>query len=178
MIWSGSGQVPHPVRPKLRAIEPEMKLRIIAVGPKMPAWVGDAVAEYSKRMPRDLPVEWQPIALGKRGRNASAEVAMRQEGDAMLGSIKETDWVVALDLNGKAWSTEDLAQQLEQWRLQAKDLVILIGGPDGLDQRCLARADQRWSLSRLTLPHPLVRVLLVEQLYRAWTITQNHPYHK
>ncbi|MHA7881423.1 MAG: 23S rRNA (pseudouridine(1915)-N(3))-methyltransferase RlmH [Saccharospirillum sp.] len=155
-----------------------MKLRIIAVGPKMPAWVQDAVAEYSKRLPRDLPVDWQPIALGNRGRNASAEVAIRHEGDAMLSAIRDTDWVVALDLAGKAWSTEELAGQLGQWRLQARDLAILIGGPDGLDARCLKRADQRWSLSRLTLPHPLVRVLLVEQLYRAWTITQNHPYHK
>ncbi|MCH8529697.1 MAG: 23S rRNA (pseudouridine(1915)-N(3))-methyltransferase RlmH [Saccharospirillum sp.] len=155
-----------------------MKLRIIAVGPKMPAWVNEAVAEYSKRLPRDLPLEWQPIALGNRGRNASAEVAMRQEGESMLATIKETDWVVALDLGGKAWSTENLAEQLEQWRLQARDLAILIGGPDGLDPRCLSRADQRWSLSNLTLPHPLVRVLLVEQVYRAWTITQHHPYHK
>ncbi|MFT4674339.1 MAG: 23S rRNA (pseudouridine1915-N3)-methyltransferase, partial [Reinekea sp.] len=98
--------------------------------------------------------------------------------DSMLAAIRDSDHVVALDLHGQAWSTEQLSGQLQHWREQAKDLVILIGGPDGLDPRALARADQRWSLSNLTLPHPLVRVLLAEQVYRAWSISQNHPYHK
>lgn len=144
----------------------------------MPAWVDAAVAEYQKRMPRELPVEFVPLALGQRGRNASIGKAIGQEGDAMLAALKPEDQVVALDLSGKAWSTEQLADQLRHWRLEARDLALLIGGPDGLDPRCLARADQRWCLSNLTLPHPLVRVLLAEQLYRAWTVTQNHPYHK
>jgi len=155
-----------------------MKIRILAIGPKMPAWVGSAIAEYHKRMPRDLPIELVPLALGNRGRNTPAEKAMGQEGDVMLAALKPDDQVVALDLSGKPWSTVQLAEQLEGWRLAARDLVLLIGGPDGLDPRCLARAGQRWCLSNLTLPHPLVRVLLAEQLYRAWTITQNHPYHK
>lgn len=155
-----------------------MKIRILAIGPKMPAWVDSAVAEYQKRMPRELPVEFVPLALGQRGRNASKDKAIAQEGDAMLAAIRPEDQVVALDLSGKAWSTEQLADQLTQWRLEARDLTLLIGGPDGLDPRCLDRAGQRWCLSNLTLPHPLVRVLLAEQLYRAWTVTQNHPYHK
>lgn len=155
-----------------------MKIRILAIGPKMPAWVDTAVAEYQKRMPRELPVDFVPLALGQRGRNASTDKAIAQEGDAMLAAIKPEDQVVALDLSGKAWSTEQLADQLTQWRLEARDLTLLIGGPDGLDPRCLARSAQRWCLSNLTLPHPLVRVLLAEQLYRAWTVTQNHPYHK
>ncbi len=155
-----------------------MKIRILAIGPKMPAWVDSAVAEYQKRMPREMPVEFVPLALGQRGRNALIDKAIAQEGDAMLAAIRPEDQVVALDLSGKAWSTEQLAEQLTQWRLEARDLALLIGGPDGLDPRCLARAGQRWCLSNLTLPHPLVRVLLAEQLYRAWTVTQNHPYHK
>ncbi len=155
-----------------------MKLKVLAIGPKMPAWVDSAVAEYAKRMPRDLALEFVPLPLGTRGKNADTERAIQREGDAMLASIRPTDQVVALDLSGKAWSTPDLAHQLEEWRLAARDLCFLIGGPDGLDARCLARAEQRWCLSNLTLPHPLVRVLLAEQLYRAWTITQNHPYHK
>lgn len=155
-----------------------MKIRILAIGPKMPAWVDSAVTEYQKRMPRELPVEFVPLALGQRGRNASKDKAIAQEGDAMLAAIRPEDQVVALDLSGKAWSTEQLADQLTQWRLEARDLTLLIGGPDGLDPRCLALAGQRWCLSNLTLPHPLVRVLLAEQLYRAWTVTQNHPYHK
>lgn len=155
-----------------------MKLRVLAIGPKMPAWVDEAVAEYTKRMPRDLPVEFVPLPLGPRGKNADLERAIAREGDAMLAVVRPDDRIIALDLSGKAWSTPELARQLTHWRLDSRDVSLLVGGPDGLDPRCLARADQRWCLSNLTLPHPLVRVLLAEQLYRAWTITQNHPYHK
>lgn len=144
----------------------------------MPAWVDEAVTEYTKRMPRDLPVEFVPLPLGPRGKNVDVKKAVTREGDAMLAALKQDDHVVALDLSGKAWSTQNLAEQLTQWRLDSRDVNLLIGGPDGLDPRCLARAEQRWCLSNLTLPHPLVRVLLAEQLYRAWTVTQNHPYHK
>lgn len=144
----------------------------------MPSWVADGTGDYLKRMPRELPIEFLPLALGGRGKNQPVARAIEQEGDAMLAAIREYDHVVALDLGGCSWSTEELSVQLQGWRENAKDVCILIGGPDGLDARCLARADQKWSLSKLTLPHPLVRVLLAEQLYRAWSITQNHPYHK
>lgn len=155
-----------------------MKLRVLAIGQKMPAWVKDGVAEYSKRLPAEMPLDWVELPLGQRAKNRPVEQAMAQEGDAMLATIRADDTVVALAVDGKPWSTPDLARQLENWWLEGRDLCLLIGGPDGLDPRCLARADQRWSLSALTLPHPLVRVLLSEQLYRAWTITRNHPYHK
>lgn len=155
-----------------------MKIRIVAIGPKMPAWVSEATGDYLKRLPRELQVEFVPLAIGNRGKSSTIEKAIAQEGDAMLNVIKDQDHVIALDLSGKAWSTEQLSDQLQSWREQARDAVMLIGGPDGLDARCLARANQKWCLSNLTLPHPLVRVLLAEQLYRAWSITQNHPYHK
>ncbi|MBU2864922.1 23S rRNA (pseudouridine(1915)-N(3))-methyltransferase RlmH [Reinekea forsetii] len=155
-----------------------MKVRVLAVGPKMPKWVEEGAGDYLKRMPRDIAIEFVPLNLGARGKSASMSKAIAQEGDAMLAQIKPDDHVVALDLSGKDWSTEQLSEQLQQWREQAKTLVLLIGGPDGLDPRCLARANQKWCLSKLTLPHPLVRVLLSEQMYRAWSITQNHPYHK
>ncbi len=155
-----------------------MKIRILAIGPKMPSWVLEGAGDYLKRMPRELPVEFVPLALGNRAKNQSVSKAMTQEGDAMLSSIRDSDHVVALDLAGKPWSTTQLSTQLVSWRENAKGVALLIGGPDGLDARCLARADQKWALSNLTLPHPLVRVLLAEQLYRAWSITQNHPYHK
>ncbi|WP_196157071.1 23S rRNA (pseudouridine(1915)-N(3))-methyltransferase RlmH [Reinekea sp. G2M2-21] len=155
-----------------------MKFRVLAVGPKMPDWVAQGTGDYLKRMPRDLPIEFVPLSLGLRSKNQPVNKAIEQEGDTMLAAIRDNEHVVALDLAGKAWSTEDLSVQLQAWRENAKDVSILIGGPDGLDPRCLARADQTWSLSKLTLPHPLVRVLLAEQLYRAWSITQNHPYHK
>lgn len=155
-----------------------MRLRALAVGQKMPAWVKDGVAEYSKRLPPEMPLEWVELPLGQRAKNRPVEQAIAQEGDAMLGAIRADDRVIALAVDGKAWSTPDLAARLEDWRQDGRDICLLIGGPDGLDGRCLARADQRWSLSALTLPHPLVRVVLAEQLYRAWTITRNHPYHK
>jgi 23S rRNA (pseudouridine1915-N3)-methyltransferase len=155
-----------------------MKIRVLAVGPKMPGWVTEGSGDYLKRMPREVSIEFVPLPLGGRSKSQSIAKAIEQEGNSMLNAIKATDHVVALDLSGKPWSTPQLSTQLQQWRESAKDVAILIGGPDGLDARCLARSDQKWCLSNLTLPHPLVRVLLSEQLYRAWSITQNHPYHK
>lgn len=96
----------------------------------------------------------------------------------MLAAISDRDRVVALDVKGKPWSTEQLASHLRDWQLGGDNISLLVGGPDGLAEECLARADQRWSLSALTLPHPLVRIVLAEQLYRAWTINNNHPYHR
>ena len=101
-----------------------------------------------------------------------------QESKRILSQIDASDHVVALDVIGKSWSTPELAEHLASWQQLGSDISLVIGGPDGLDPACLQRANQRWSLSALTLPHPLVRVMLAEQLYRAWTILQNHPYHR
>ena len=155
-----------------------MRLKIIAVGTKMPAWVETGAAEYTRRMPPELKVEWCELALGQRGKGADLKRAIAREGDAMLKAIGRSDKVVALDVKGKPWSTEQLASQLADWQFQGCDYSFLIGGPDGLAPECLARADLKWSLSPLTMPHPLVRILLAEQLYRAWTINAGHPYHK
>ncbi|QQD20667.1 23S rRNA (pseudouridine(1915)-N(3))-methyltransferase RlmH [Venatoribacter cucullus] len=155
-----------------------MKLRLLAVGHKMPAWVEQGYAEYAKRLPADCALELVEIAPGHRAKNTSKEKAMQQEADALRKAIRPQDFVVALDVKGHAWSTEQLAQQLDGWRMQGGDVALLIGGPDGMTPELLTLARQRWSLSALTLPHPLVRVLLAEQLYRAWSILQGHPYHK
>ncbi len=96
----------------------------------------------------------------------------------MLAAIPDSDRVIALDVKGKSWSTEQLAQNLSRWRMDGDNYSLLIGGPDGLASDCLTRCDAKWSLSALTLPHPLVRIVVIEQLYRAWTILQHHPYHK
>jgi 23S rRNA (pseudouridine1915-N3)-methyltransferase len=96
----------------------------------------------------------------------------------MLAAIGKGDGVIALDVLGKAWSTEHLAEQIKSWQMSGRNMSLLIGGPDGLSEACLQRAEQRWSLSALTFPHPLVRVILAEQLYRAWSINNNHPYHR
>jgi len=155
-----------------------MRIKIIAVGTKMPAWVETGFAEYAKRLPRDFSVEVLELALGPRGKNASIEKAIAKEGELMTAAIPAGDHVIALDVKGKPWSTEKLAQNFMDWRMEHSNFSILIGGPDGLAPACLQRAHARWSLSALTLPHPLVRIVLIEQLYRAWTILNKHPYHK
>ena len=153
-----------------------MKLTVHAVAGKMPRWVDDGVAEYRKRLPRELDLNFRDVPLARRG--DSADKLREREGDALLRGVGDSDHCVALDLAGKAWTTERLAQELEGWMMAGCGLSLLIGGPDGLSAACLGRAQQRWSLGPLTLPHPLVRIVLAEQLYRAWTITIGHPYHR
>ena len=155
-----------------------MRLSIIAVGGKMPAWVEEAVLDYGLRMPRELKLQWREVPLAKRGKDNNAEALCRREGEQILKAIPAGDQVIALDVKGVSWSTEQLAQKLGDWQMSGNNFSLLIGGPDGLSPEALQRATVRWSLSNLTLPHPLVRVLLAEQLYRAWTITVNHPYHR
>lgn len=155
-----------------------MKLRIIAVGTKMPKWVYDGYDDYAKRMPRDCSLEVVELPMGPRGKNADLARAIAKEGEAMMAAIGKGDRVIALEVKGKSWSTEQLAGKLENWRMEGCNYSLLIGGPDGLAPECVARADAKWSLSALTLPHPLVRIVVAEQLYRAWTLLNNHPYHK
>lgn len=155
-----------------------MRISIIAVGGKMPAWVEQGYGDYARRLPREMAVTVVELPLGPRGKNADLHRALRREGEAMLAAVAAADRVIALDPGGRPWSTRQLAAEMADWRMQGDNCSLLIGGPDGLAPPCLARADQRWSLSALTLPHPLVRIVLIEQLYRAWTILNNHPYHK
>src|SRR5699024_6872034 len=147
-----------------------------AVGTRMPGWVQQGYADYAKRMPRSCSLELIEIAHGKRQRGADR--AMADEGKAMLARVHADDAVIALDVKGKPWSTEQLPDNMHGWLADGRDRALLIGGPDGLATDCLARAGQRWSLSALTLPHPLVRVIVAEQLYRAYSLLNNHPYHR
>ncbi|MEX1032263.1 MAG: 23S rRNA (pseudouridine(1915)-N(3))-methyltransferase RlmH [Cellvibrionaceae bacterium] len=155
-----------------------MRIQAIAIGTRMPTWVDAGCREYLKRLPRDFALEFKTLPLAARGKNSPANMAVAKEGERMLASITDNHWVIALDREGQSWSTEELADQISQWRVRAKPVSLLIGGPEGLAASCLERANQRWSLSALTLPHPLVRVVLTEQLYRAWSLLNNHPYHK
>ena len=155
-----------------------MRLRILAIGTKMPDWVESGCNEYLKRLPPELRIEVVELPLGKRGKGADIQRAILREGEAMLKAIGERDQVIALEVQGKSWSTGDLAVNLQHWQGSGDNVSLLVGGPDGLAPACLARADSRWSLSPLPLPHPLVRVLLAEQLYRAWSINAGHPYHR
>jgi len=155
-----------------------MRIRLIAVGERMPRWVAQGFEEYAKRLPRDCRLELCEIAAGRRGKGQDPARAVAEEGRRMLAALPTGARVIALDVGGQPWSTEELAAQMTRWRRLGETVALLVGGPDGLAPACLQRADQRWSLSRLTLPHPLVRVVLAEQLYRAWSLLQGHPYHR
>jgi 23S rRNA (pseudouridine1915-N3)-methyltransferase len=155
-----------------------MNIHLIAVGEKMPRWVRDGYNDYAKRLPAECALRLIEIPAGKRGKNADASRIIRDESARMLAAIPKGAAVVALEVGGSSWSTEQLAQNLDGWMGGGRDLALLVGGPDGLGVAARKAADQRWSLSPLTLPHPLVRVVLAEQLYRAWSILRNHPYHR
>lgn len=144
----------------------------------MPDWVQAGYNEYAKRLPRDCSLELKEIPLAQRGKNTDIARAIEKESESMLGAIPVQERVIALDVQGKPQSTESLAEHLRDWHMQGGNTSFLIGGPDGLSAGCLQRASQRWSLSGLTLPHPLVRIVLAEQLYRAWTLLNHHPYHR
>lgn len=155
-----------------------MRIHLIAVGTRMPAWVTEAFNEYVKRLPRECTLQLVEIALSKRRKSQTPEQAAGEEGRQMLAAVPKDCSVIALDVAGKNWSTETLAGRLQDWLGSGRDVALLVGGPDGLSAACLARADLTWSLSALTYPHPLVRVILAEQLYRAWSINAGHPYHR
>lgn len=155
-----------------------MQVHLIAVGNRMPGWVSEAYQEYAKRLPRECALKLVEIAPGKRGRNVDVQRSVRDEGERMLAALPRDCQVIALEVGGKPWSTPQLAAQLEAWMSSGRDTALLVGGPEGLDAACCERADQLWSLSALTLPHPLVRVVLAEQLYRAWSVMVGHPYHR
>ncbi len=154
-----------------------MKFRLLAVGQRPPDWVVAGFTDYARRLPREMTLQLTEIPVAPR-KNLPVDRARRQEGERMLEQLSARDWVIALDVGGAAWTTERLAEKLNDWQMQGRDVAFLIGGPDGLDAACLGRADERLSLSALTFPHGLVRVMLAEQLYRAWTLRSGHPYHR
>jgi len=155
-----------------------MRIRLIAVGTKMPGWVNDGFEEYRKRLNQDVTLELVEIPAGKRGKNADVDRITDKEGEQMLAAIHPSDYVITLDVPGQRLSTEKLAGRLEKLLQQGNHVALLIGGPEGLAPQCRTKAQESWSLSDLTLPHPLVRVLVAEQLYRAWSILKGHPYHR
>lgn len=154
-----------------------MRLKIIAVGTRVPDWVATGFDEYLRRMPRDNRVELIAVPAADR-RKARPVTDWQEEEAARLQSAATGCQIVALDERGRSFSTDALARRLEGWRMDGRDVAFLIGGADGLAPHVRQQADLIWSLSPLTLPHALVRVVLAEQLYRAWTIMIGHPYHR
>ena len=155
-----------------------MKIYLIAVGNKMPKFVEEGYKEYAKRFPKDCSLELVEIPAQKRGKNADIARITEQEGNQMIAAIPKGALVVTLDIPGKMYNTEQLAEELNSWKNSGRDVALLVGGPEGLSPACKALAEKSWSLSPLTLPHPIVRIILAEALYRAWSVTANHPYHR
>ena len=154
-----------------------MKLLLIAVGQRQPAWVDSAYAEFAKRFPPEMRLELKAVKAEPRGSRSAAQL-MAAEGERIEAAIPRGARRIALDERGERMTTAALAAQLESFQRDGRDVVFLVGGPDGLDPALKVRADERWRLSDLTLQHGLVRVLLAEALYRAWTVTTHHPYHR
>ncbi len=158
-----------------------MEIHLLAIGTKMPDWVNKGYAEYAGRLSgksckarlllKEIPAE-------KRVKNSDIKKLREKESGKLINAIPAGSHIVALDVLGQPWSTEKLASHMENWMMSGKNIALLVGGPEGMTRECVQQADQVWSLSPLTFPHPLVRVILAEQLYRAWSITENHPYHR
>jgi len=155
-----------------------MKIYLIAIGNRMPNWVNEAYGEYSKRMPKEFKLELIEVSAIRRIKNTDTKSVIKKEGNALISVIPKNSLIVLLDGKGQQWSTAELAQNLDKWSNTGQNIALLVGGPDGHDEQCKIAASQSWSLSNLTFPHPFVRVLLAEQLYRASCILKNHPYHK
>lgn len=155
-----------------------MRLFILAVGHKMPGWIETAFAEYAKRMPPELRIELKEIKPEQRSNSRTAETVMAAEAQRIDAALPRGCRLVCLDERGQDLTTMRLAQSLTGWQQDGRDVAFVIGGADGLDPALKARADPLIRLSSLTLPHGMVRVLLAEQLYRAWSINANHPYHR
>lgn len=155
-----------------------MKLFVIAVGTRMPEWVNTAWKDYAKRMPADCMIELREIKPEPRTSGKTPTQMMEAEARRIQAALTPNTIVIALDEHGRDLTTVDLSQRLEGWRGQGQDVAFLIGGPDGLDASLKQRSAGLIRLSSLTLPHPMVRIVLAEQLYRAWAILTNHPYHR
>ena len=155
-----------------------MRIALIAVGDKPPSWVRDGYADYAKRLPHPHAPALVEIPPGARGATRDPVRAIADEGARVIAALPKNAFVVLLDERGSSWSTAELAKQTEAWERGGRDVALLIGGADGHAPEVSARADSRWSLSPLTLPHMLVRLLVIEQLYRAWSLRKGHPYHR
>ncbi|MDP8986415.1 MAG: 23S rRNA (pseudouridine(1915)-N(3))-methyltransferase RlmH [Pseudomonadota bacterium] len=155
-----------------------MKCRLIAAGTRLPQWVDEGFRDYQKRLRTPLLLELIEIPTAKRRAGEAPQRAIAREGESMLAALGREDYVVALEVQAKSMTTEQLSAWLAERLRDARPLALLIGGPDGLSDGCRARANQSWSLSPLTLPHALVRIVLAEQIYRAMSLLAGHPYHR
>lgn len=155
-----------------------MRVRVVAAGTRLPEWMNAGFEDYARRMPAESKVELREIAVARAKAGGDVERAKRDEGEKMLAAVPDGTYVVALDVLGKPLDTAALSRWWAKRLQDGRDLAFLIGGPDGLAPACLARADEKLSLSALTLPHGLARVVLAEAMYRAASLLKGHPYHR
>jgi len=153
-----------------------VKIRLLCVGTRVPEWVAEGYATFARRLPKDNALVLEQVPAARR--QSDIRRCIEDEGERLLGRISHDECVIALDERGSAWSSVVLSQKLAAWRRDGRDVVLLVGGADGLSDKCMARAGESWSLSAATLPHALVRVVVAEQIYRAWTLLTGHPYHR
>jgi len=155
-----------------------LRLSLLTASNRQPDWVDDGAADYAKRLRGRCTLEIKTLPLARRTASTPVERAIADEGERLLAAVPTGAHVVALDVRGKPWSTKDLAAKLDGWMRVGAPVFLLIGGPDGLSTECTKRAHERWSLSPLTLPHGLAKVIVAEALYRAWSLLERHPYHR
>ena len=155
-----------------------MRIHLIAVGRKSPQWVDEGYRAFAKRLPPECALELIEVDTPKRRKSGGVERLMEQECDELRAAVPRGAHVVAMDEGGRTWNTRQMADKLQDWMHGGRDIALLVGGPDGLSPACRDDAHERWSLSPLTLPHMLCRVIIAEQLYRAWSVLHGHPYHR
>lgn len=155
-----------------------MHIRLLAVGDRQPSWVDEAFGIYTDRFPREWKYRTDVIPTAARSKSDKSRKALEAEGGLILGKLSSTEQVILLDERGRQLSSKALAGKLANWQSDGRDLCFVIGGPNGVSDACRQRADFTWSLSQLTLPHGLARVLFAEQLYRAHSLHTGHPYHR
>jgi 23S rRNA (pseudouridine1915-N3)-methyltransferase len=155
-----------------------MQIHLISIGNRMPSWVQQGYDEYAKRLPRECELVLKEISPGKRTKNSDIARIVKDEGERMAAAIPQSTHIVTLDIPGKPWTTPELAAAMQRWLESGQTIALMVGGPEGLADAIKQRASESWSLSKLTFPHPLVRIVVAEQIYRAWSILQNHPYHR
>ena len=155
-----------------------MVIHFIVVGQKMPKWVLEGYAEYTKRLPKSCSIKLVELPMAIRGKTSSVETNKQQEAKRIEAVIPKGAKIIVLDEHGKQTTTLQFSEKLKDWLGSGQDIALIVGGPDGLSEEVLQKAEWKWGLSKLTLPHPMVRILVAEQVYRAWSVLQNHPYHR
>jgi 23S rRNA (pseudouridine1915-N3)-methyltransferase len=155
-----------------------MVIHFITVGQKMPKWVQEGYTEYAKRLPKACTLKLVELPMAQRGKTGSADVYKAEEAKRILAAIPKGARLIILDEHGQQVTTKGLADKLEEWLGGGQDVALIVGGPDGLEESLIQQAQWKWGLSNLTMPHPMVRILVAEQIYRAWSVINNHPYHR